>query len=102
MVGPVQPSTVSGTARHLLRFVHARGQPARIVAVDRLRMDSGGAMEPLVGRVEEQRQIAALLAAVRDGRTRVLFITGPAGIGKSRLAGTIASELPTYTHLLLE
>ena len=65
-------------------------------------MDSGGAMEPLVGRVEEQRQIAALLAAVRDGRTRVLFITGPAGIGKSRLAGTIASELPTYTHLLLE
>ena len=59
-------------------------------------------MGPLVGRVEEQRQIAALVAAVREGRTQVLFLTGPPGIGKSRLAGTIASEMPTYTHLLLE
>ena len=39
-------------------------------------------MWPLVGRVEEQRQIAEVVAAVRDGRTQVLFITGPAGIGK--------------------
>ena len=59
-------------------------------------------MGPLVGRVEEQRQIASVVAAVREGRTQVLFITGPPGIGKSRLAGTIASEMPTYTHLLLE
>lgn len=59
-------------------------------------------MGPLVGRVEEQRQIAALLSAVRDGRTQVLFITGPEGIGKSRLAGTVAAEMPTYSHLLLE
>ena len=59
-------------------------------------------MGPLVGRVEEQRQIASLVAAVREGRTQVLFLTGPPGIGKSRLAGTVASEMPTYTHLLLE
>lgn len=59
-------------------------------------------MGPLVGRVEERRHIASLVAAVRDGRTQVLFLTGPPGIGKSRLAGTVASEMPTYTHLLRE
>lgn len=59
-------------------------------------------MWPLVGRVEEQRQIAEVVAAVRDGRTQVLFITGPAGIGKSRLAATVTTEMPTYSHLLLE
>lgn len=59
-------------------------------------------MGPLVGRVDEQRQIAALVDAVRDGRTQVLLLTGPRGVGKSRLAGTVASEMSTYTHLMLE
>lgn len=59
-------------------------------------------MVPLVGRVAQLRQIAALVEAVRDGRTQVLLITGPEGVGKSRLAGTIATQMPTYTHLLRE
>ena len=56
-------------------------------------------MWPLVGRVEEQRQIAEVVAAVRDGRTQVLFITGPAGIGKSRLAATVTTERPSLHEL---
>lgn len=56
----------------------------------------------LVGRTAEQRTIASLVDAVRAGRTQVLLISGPSGIGKSHLAGSVSSEIPTYTHLLLE
>ncbi|HET7726317.1 MAG TPA: adenylate/guanylate cyclase domain-containing protein [Candidatus Limnocylindrales bacterium] len=42
---------------------------------------------PFVGRTEELRQLKDLLHATgRDRRTRLVSITGPAGIGKSRLA----------------
>jgi len=42
---------------------------------------------PFVGRQEELRQLKDLIATTgRDRRTRLASITGPAGIGKSRLA----------------
>ncbi len=59
-------------------------------------------MTPLVGRMAEQRRIAALVHAVRSGRTQILLISGPPGVGKSYLAGSVSSAMPTYTHLLLE
>ena len=40
---------------------------------------------PLVGRDDEQARVARLLDSVRQGRGRVLFVGGPAGIGKSAL-----------------
>ncbi|GAB3840668.1 LuxR family transcriptional regulator [Dactylosporangium cerinum] len=40
---------------------------------------------PLLGRDVEQRQVAELLAAARDGRGAALLITGDAGIGKTAL-----------------
>ncbi|HEV8175269.1 MAG TPA: AAA family ATPase, partial [Actinoplanes sp.] len=39
----------------------------------------------LVGRDEEQARVARLLESVRQGRGRVLFVGGPAGIGKTAL-----------------
>ena len=39
----------------------------------------------LVGRDEEQARVARLLESVRQGRGRVLFVGGPAGIGKTGL-----------------
>ncbi|HEY7937294.1 MAG TPA: adenylate/guanylate cyclase domain-containing protein [Candidatus Limnocylindrales bacterium] len=42
---------------------------------------------PFVGREEELRLLKDLIATTgRDGRSRLVSITGPAGIGKSRLA----------------
>src|SRR5262249_22574050 len=38
-----------------------------------------------VGRVEELAQLSALSAKARDGRRQIVFITGPAGIGKTSL-----------------
>ena len=39
----------------------------------------------LVGRDDEQARVARLLDSVRQGRGRVLFVGGPAGIGKTAL-----------------
>jgi len=48
----------------------------------------------VVGRETELEQIAGALASTRDGRGGLIFITGEAGIGKSRLAGeaTVSAE----------
>ncbi len=54
---------------------------------------------PFVGRDEELRLLKDLLAAAgRDRRTRLVSITGPGGIGKSRLAW----ELEKYLDGLIE
>lgn len=44
----------------------------------------------LIGRNQEQREIAAML---RDERVRLLTLTGPAGVGKTRLALAAAASL---------
>jgi len=54
---------------------------------------------PFVGRDEEIRLLRdAVVATGRDGRTRLVSVTGPAGIGKSRLAW----ELEKYIDGVVE
>jgi class 3 adenylate cyclase len=56
-----------------------------------LRGSHGG---PFVGREHELRELLGLQeGVVRDGRSRLVSITGIAGIGKSRLAWELAGEL---------
>ena len=43
----------------------------------------------LVGRDEERARVARLLESVRQGRGRVLFVGGPAGIGKTALLAAV-------------
>ncbi|MDT4924482.1 MAG: hypothetical protein QOG01_2195 [Pseudonocardiales bacterium] len=43
-------------------------------------------MGAMVGRVEEQVEVAAVVAAAHQGSGRLVLIGGPAGIGKTRLA----------------
>ena len=60
---------------------------------------SEGLEAPFVGREEELRELKDLLhAATRDQRVRLVSITGPAGIGKSRLTW----EFEKYVDGLVE
>jgi class 3 adenylate cyclase len=59
---------------------------ARRVVATRGRSAADALEPPFVARDEELRQLKELLHGVgRDGRARLVSITGPAGIGKSRL-----------------
>src|SRR3984957_9148812 len=50
------------------------------------------ARRELLGRREEQRQLAALLHEAREGRAGVLVLRGEAGIGKSALLSDLATN----------
>src|SRR5262245_30833377 len=47
---------------------------------------------PFVGRTEELRRLAGLLAHARAGRRQVAFIVGPAGIGKTALVEALLTS----------
>jgi DNA-binding CsgD family transcriptional regulator len=47
--------------------------------------DSGGDPGAFAGRSQELATLRARAAAARDGRAQVVWVTGPAGIGKTRL-----------------
>jgi DNA-binding winged helix-turn-helix (wHTH) protein len=53
----------------------------RIAADDRVRADL--AERPFVGRDDELRDLAAALARAQAGERQIVFLTGPAGIGKT-------------------
>jgi DNA-binding winged helix-turn-helix (wHTH) protein/predicted ATPase len=74
-IGPVGGATSSGAR-----------QPA---------MPSAAPCGPrLVGRDAELGRLHALLATALDGRRRVVFVTGEAGIGKTSLVETFLAQLP--------
>ena len=48
---------------------------------------------PLVGRHDELEKLRALWPQARSGRSRMVLVTGEAGIGKTRLVAELAAEL---------
>lgn len=56
----------------------------------------------LVGRDAEMQQLEAALAAARMGRGSAVYVTGPAGTGKSRLTAELATHAKLQDTLVLE
>jgi DNA-binding CsgD family transcriptional regulator len=56
----------------------------------------GAVHDELLGRHEEQRRLAALLRAAREGEAGVLVLRGEAGIGKSALLGDLAKNAEDF------
>jgi hypothetical protein len=55
----------------------------------------------LIGREKESERLRSALEAARDGMGRMVFLTGEAGIGKSRLASELADEARTHGETVL-
>ena len=51
-----------------------------------------GRPDPVVGRAPERAVLAAALAAAQSGTGAVVVVTGPAGIGKTRLVELLAQD----------
>jgi WD40 repeat protein/class 3 adenylate cyclase len=55
---------------------------------------------PLVGRADQLRWLRGTWRLARRGRGRLLFLSGPAGIGKTRLVAELASEVHGRTGVV--
>ncbi len=77
--------------------VKGKAEPIHAVAVGAPHRPGHGRARdatPLVGRGRELRLLRAMLSAARDGRGQVATVTGPPGIGKSRLVRELAEGEP--------
>ena len=90
-------------------FLALKGKDEPVHALRALRIvsDRGGAHRsdqvepPFVGRTEELRQVKELVHATgREGRARLVSITGVGGIGKSRLARELSNYLDGLTETI--
>jgi class 3 adenylate cyclase/tetratricopeptide (TPR) repeat protein len=81
--GPRQDLTLKGKARPVAAYavLGVRPQPAERWEREEL----VGRLTPLVGRAHELASLRGYLAQVHQGHGRVVFVSGEAGIGKSRL-----------------
>jgi class 3 adenylate cyclase/predicted ATPase len=79
--------------------VKGKSDPVAIFQVAGLRATTGplrgleGLHSALVGRETERQQLAAAVQQLRSGRGQIVSIIGEAGLGKSRLAAELRSEL---------
>lgn len=63
---------------------------AEKTAASRFEARAGRAVQPMLGRERELETLRALWDEARRGEGRLVFVEGPAGIGKSRLARALA------------
>lgn len=85
----IEPSTeLQALNRAILNQEEAIAAPARIERPVQLPVPA----TPLVGRVRELAEVTALLG----GETRLLTLTGPGGVGKTRLATAAAADAECF------
>jgi len=78
---PVGPVVLKGKAQPVTPYLLEQERPAESTLVTRYLLSQ----RPLVGRSDELAVIRQAVSAALRGQSRVLAITGPAGVGKSRL-----------------
>jgi putative protein kinase ArgK-like GTPase of G3E family len=64
-----------------------------------------GGAQPIIGRAAERDAMAAAHARAQTGESQILLVTGPAGIGKTRLVedlgGTLVLNGATLSFVVL-
>ncbi|MDF3018652.1 MAG: hypothetical protein K0R44_3877, partial [Thermomicrobiales bacterium] len=87
MVMPPEPSSIPEPVR--LRPIRGRRAQPDAVASTAL----GTLPRPLTSLIGREGEVATVVALLHDRNCRLLTLTGPGGVGKTRLALAVATEL---------
>src|SRR5262245_1699320 len=84
-IAPVDVGPSFDTDRALAATDSGSAVPIPLTGAPLPRASDSSDLIPFVGRAKELQRLAELFAKAREGRRQIVFITGPAGIGKTAL-----------------
>jgi DNA-binding winged helix-turn-helix (wHTH) protein len=79
------PRCIETVHRRGFRFIGAAGTPGASQAAAHTWRHQGAAQRTVVGRESELEQLSLHLAKACSGERQIVFVTGPAGVGKTTL-----------------
>jgi DNA-binding winged helix-turn-helix (wHTH) protein/type II secretory pathway predicted ATPase ExeA/tetratricopeptide (TPR) repeat protein len=92
-IAPVDVGPPIGSGRPLAATDSESAGPIPLTGKPLLLASDASALIPFVGRAKELQRLAELLAKACEGRRQIVFITGPAGIGKTTLVRAFLDSL---------
>lgn len=87
----LEPRVLKGMVERITPYRVRR----EVVTKTRFEVRSGGLLAPLLGRADKVQQLLGSWARIKAGAGETVLVTGPAGIGKSRLASAFLDAIRT-------
>lgn len=94
---PLEPRRLKGVEEPVMLYRIRRENPSR----SRFEIRNSGYLTPLVGRSDEVSRLTTLWRDVGAGQGRSALVSGPAGIGKSRVSRAFLDDIRSESRTLV-
>lgn len=97
---PTTPRFIETVHRRGIRFIAQTGLAPTIDSAPQAWRNGNGSTQPFVGRTAEVEQLADCFAKACAGERQIVFVTGPAGVGKTTLVEAFLGSPALHSAVL--